>query len=546
VFFAAGALCFAESWAECHRGPFRVFSSAGDKAAREKLAELEQFRHALGVTIGVPDIQTIWPVHVLVSSSEAPSEKLVLGRDAYEVAYAPRAPIPEGAKAELARVLLEQGTLHIPRSIEDGLVALFSTLQVNGVHVTVGAPPPQRTRDWARMQMLIANPETYGEVRVFFSNLEHGADLDTAYQNAFQKRGAAIEKQVDEYLRAGNFPTNSINALPLNEERDLRVHPIDKVEGDMARADLLLTRNPAAAADLYRGVPAPSGTEGQAFAALAAGKKDDAYRLFGEAAQAGSKNANAWYQLGLLEPDNTKKRADLDKAAQLNSHWDAPFLALAETEPGPVRRAFWLKKACDASPRNTDCWVHLAQADEKANKFEDAVKAWALAENSAPNDAEREQIRKQRFDAEQQRNDYEIAERKREEAARQADLDRVKNATLADIRAAEAKANAKLGAESSEGAVSWSDLTKGEAKVDGTLGRIECTGKQMRLVITTDQGPVRVLAEPERVSLEGDVTTAKLACGSQDPARKVTVRYDKLQGRRSAGLIGQATAIVFR
>lgn len=545
VFLAAASLAFGESWGECHLGPFRVISSAGDKPARDKLAELAQLRHGLSETIGMPDLDPIWPIHIVISSRDTPGDKFLLGRDAYEIALSPHGPVPDSVKADLARILLDEGTRHVPRSIEAGLIAVFSTLTVSGVHVTVGAPPPERTRDWARMEMLIADPQNYGEVHIFFSNLEQGATLDTAYQNAFQKKGTDIERQVDEYLRSGASGSNSLNALPLSEERDLRVHALDKSEGELARADLLLSTDAAAAARVYPSLEGMPATEGLAFCALAGGNKDEARRLFSDAAQMGSKNPRVWYELGRLETDATKKRADLDKSAVLSTRWDAPFLALADTEPGPVRRALWLKKACAADPRNTRCWVRLAQADEEAKQFDDAVKAWVLAENSASTDAEREQLRQSRYDAEQHRADYEIAERKREEAERQAEIDRVKNASLDEIRAAEAQANAKLGQTSAAGAVSWSELTKSDASAEGTLASIECTGKQMRLVVHTAAGAVRILADPERLSLEGDVTTAKLACGAQDPARKVIVHYNRIAGRRS-GVIGQAVAIEYR
>src|SRR5581483_10897037 len=272
----------ADTWGECHKGPFRVFTSAGEKPARAKLAELEQLRHAVGITLGLPDIQPIWPVRVVVSQRDAAMTRFILGRNAYEIALAPGAPLPDEVKANLTRILLREGTLHVPPPIENGLVALFSTLQVSGVHVTVGAPPPERTRDWARMQMLITNPETYGEVHVFFSNLERGAPLDIAYQNSFQKRASDIEKQVDDYLRAGNFRTNSINAEPISEERDLRVHPLVKSDADLAQGDLLLATNPPAAAEFYRDAQNIDGKEGLAFVALAAKRNDEARTLLGE------------------------------------------------------------------------------------------------------------------------------------------------------------------------------------------------------------------------------------------------------------------------
>jgi len=211
-----------------------------------------------------------------------------------------------------------------------------------------------------------------------------------------------------------------------------------------------------------------------------------------------------------------------------------------------VRRAFWLKKACQADPRSTDCWVRLAHADEEAHHFDEAVKAWVTAENSVSDEARREELHQKALASEAERTDFEVAERKKEDEERQADLDRVKNATLAEIHAAEAQANAKLGDESAEGAVSWSDLTRGDATAEGTLNSVECVGRQTRLVVQTSDGPVRIAADLDRIAFEGRVTATKLACGAQDPARKVIVHYNRGSGKRAAGVSGQAVAIDFR
>ncbi len=42
----------AERWIEYRVGPFHVFSDAGDKVACDRLNEMEQLRHVLGVMLG--------------------------------------------------------------------------------------------------------------------------------------------------------------------------------------------------------------------------------------------------------------------------------------------------------------------------------------------------------------------------------------------------------------------------------------------------------------------------------------------------------------
>ena len=58
------APAFAADWVEYRSGPFHVFSNAGDRAARERLTQLEQLRYVLGPMLGKSELQTIWPVHL--------------------------------------------------------------------------------------------------------------------------------------------------------------------------------------------------------------------------------------------------------------------------------------------------------------------------------------------------------------------------------------------------------------------------------------------------------------------------------------------------
>ena len=51
---------------------------------------------------------------------------------------------------ELTRLFLAN-TGRMPASFEHGLISFISTVQVTGIRITAGAPPPQPDLDWARV-----------------------------------------------------------------------------------------------------------------------------------------------------------------------------------------------------------------------------------------------------------------------------------------------------------------------------------------------------------------------------------------------------------
>src|ERR1700732_2073554 len=61
---------FAADWTEYRMGPFRVISNAGDRPARERLTEMEQTRHVLAGMLGKTELQTIWPLVLVLFQSQ--------------------------------------------------------------------------------------------------------------------------------------------------------------------------------------------------------------------------------------------------------------------------------------------------------------------------------------------------------------------------------------------------------------------------------------------------------------------------------------------
>ena len=227
-------------------------------------------------------------------------------------------------------------------------------------------------------------------------------------------------------------------------------------------------------------------------------------------------------------------REALIKAVELNPKWAEPHVRLAALEEDPGRKATELKRAANLDRRNVELWKALAAAATDANQFEEAAKAWAGAENAAATPAAREAVRQSRLDMERKRAEYEAAERKRAAEERAREIQNLKDAAMADIHSAEAKArkemNANRGPMPTKVEQWWDDSTPANAKkLSGMLERIDClSSRQARLLIVgDDKKPVRLLVhDPDKIALSGGGKQAAFGCGPQKPARRITVEYN--------------------
>ena len=100
-------------------------------------------------------------------------------------------------QTELTRLFLQSNTARMPPAFEHGLVEFFSTLTVSGIRITAGAPP-QPDLDWARIHLLVTDPEYFGKLRVLLYNLRKGVAEEPAYRNAFGKSAAEISWELHE------------------------------------------------------------------------------------------------------------------------------------------------------------------------------------------------------------------------------------------------------------------------------------------------------------------------------------------------------------
>src|SRR5215469_18551016 len=185
-------LAAEDRWVKFASGPYEVYTDGTGRAAREQLVRLEEFRWALGQILGEDDLQTPVPVRVFVLKTTKGwtiGAPVFEGRTTQNIVLDEKMPPGAALYTELTRLFLASNIGRMPASFEHGLVEFFSTLQVNGIRITVGTPPAGGAPDldWARIHLLVTDPEYFGKIRVLLFNLRKGVADDPAYRNAFGK-----------------------------------------------------------------------------------------------------------------------------------------------------------------------------------------------------------------------------------------------------------------------------------------------------------------------------------------------------------------------
>jgi hypothetical protein len=537
-----------DHWVKFASGPFEVLTDAGARAGRETMVRFGEFRHAVGQIVGEPDLQTPVPVRILVfhnAQGWASPAPLAEGRDCYAIVLGEKSAVPPAVYSELTRLFLKSNTAQMPPAFEHGLAEFFSTFEVSGIHITVGAPPPRPNLDWARVDLLVVDPEYFGKLRVLLYNLRKGVDQDAAYRNAFGKPAAEVEAQAKRHLAERDFPTTSLSSRPMTE-RDFPEKPISDADARLARADLLAGSQSAAEYQslLRDGVKVAEAEEGLGLLALAGHRNDEARRHFAASIEASSASARCYLEYAKLEPDDAKAMQALLRAAGINPKLDEPFALMARRDTDPQKRLAHWKAAAERNPRDPSYWQALAECYLAEHNYAEAAKAWKEGEQAATDPAQRERMRQARMAIEQQRLDYEEADRKRRAEEEAREIDKLKTQARTELHAIENKYNDGT-PKPSDKAVPWWDGPNPSGKLTGTLKQVDCLGSQARLVVDGDgrQTVKLLVTDPRKVAImgRGELT---LGCGAQKP-RRVAIEYFPKPNARF-GTAGEVATIEFQ
>ncbi len=475
------ALCLpvlAADWTLYRMGPFEVLTQGDKKHARDVLNHLEQLRWTFGQLTGTQEPKTPWPVRVLITRGATPAGFRAVN-DGLTGVLAEKAPVPMEWNAELLKMFLASGLGRMPANIERGLVSTLMTAEVAGVHVITGLAPPQPDLDWAAMHMLITNEDTRGRVRILISNLEKGIEPEVAFRNSLGKTLPEMDAAAKAHLAASTVPTADISGKPLNATRDFEPRSAD--DGLAARWSA-----ETSAADTAMGM-----------------------------VEAAKQNSGA-------------ARTLLEAAMKKKPEWPQPYILLSEIEPDPGRKAGLLKRAAELSPRDAALWSRFAELMMEYRRYADADKAWASAERAAATPEEKAKMRAMRSQLVDQRAEADADAKHEAQVARERDTQRVKNELLSRIQEAEKKANAGRELPPGTKVEEWWDDPKPDAKLAGMLRRVDCLGKQLRLIVDVNGKVTQILVkDPSKLAMEKGseaVGASRLACGAQSP-RKVEVEY---------------------
>jgi len=538
-----------DHWVKFTRGPFEVMTDAGARSGRETMVRFEQFRNALGQIVGEDDFETPLPLRIFVFknaqgwTSTAP---LTEGRDRYAIVLGEKSAVTPEIYSELTRLFLKSNTTQMPPAFERGLVAFFSTFEVNGIRITAGKPPAKPDLDWARIHLMVADPDYYGKIRVLLYNLRHGVADDPAYRNAFSKSAAEVEAAVKKHFAAGNFQTTSLPSRPM-AEGDFPERQVSATEISLARADLLVGAQSAAE---YRKLlqgheKVAEAEEGLGLLALRERRTDEARQNFASAVEAGSTSARCYIEFAKLEPDSAKAEQALLKAAGINPKLDEPFALLAKSDTDPRKRLMHWKAAAERDPRNPSYWRALAETYLADHNYGEAAKAWRSGEQAATDPAERERMHQARMSIEQQRLDYEEAEKRREAEEKAREIDRLKTEARAELHKAEARFSD--GAPPAGGqVVPWWDGPKPGGTVNGILKRVDCLPRQQARLYIEDAAHkiVKLLvADPAKVVYAGSGEVS-LGCGVQKSRRVAIAYFPKANARLATA--GEVATIDFQ
>lgn len=537
-------------WIKARLGSFEAISDDGRRPATQALSQFEQFRFALGSVLGQPDLRLEPPLRIIVfkNAQEMQSQcppGMITGRDRTMACTTAEGQLPAGLLRELTRMLLENNVSKMPAPIEAALETFFSTVQSTAVHVTWGAPPPpsERTREWALLHRIITQPDTSAQARIYLHNLASGMDKASAGRNAFGQDGAKFEADVDRYFAAGIFGTAVAPNRPLNPDRDFNTTALTSDEGQLARADLLA----AASEGIYKsllqaGKLTAEANEGLAMLALRDKDLTKAKPYMDAARRAGTHNFVALTTYAGMLDNRDLAIEILKEALTLDPKYAQAHWVFGEKLTDQPRRMMEWKQAVSLAPRNYEWAAKYAQLCLDLKQYAEAGRAWMTAAQSAPNTELRDQYLSARSRIDEQRLDAEDAERRKEAAAKTAELDRLKNEARKELAQVEARVNTNpLSAEEKAKTVEWYDDAASQ-KLAGDLVRVECSGKQLRLSVKKDSGETVTFLVPDAKQFQirnGDALT----CGVQMPMR-VTVSFKP--AAKGSKDTGEATLIEFQ
>ncbi len=428
---------------------------------------------------------------------------------------------------EYLHMVINHASAMLPHWLEEGVPDLYSTLSVNASTMRVGDPIEPYLRllasghwlsaedlasgrptdsvifyaeSWALVHMLSLDPRWSKGMPQFVKFLEQGRDQNEAFAASF---GMSMnDALVDLRAYSPSRREMTLPAPPVEKWTASLVTRLAPVDATLMLAGLALhTDHRELARSLFlraakENPQSPAAVAGLGALALAENRKEDARREFERAIAMGSRDADTAFQLAALANDN----ALLEKTLAIDPNFaEAHFLlGVRATDDGNFPTAIeHLRRAVTLFPRRFSYWNALGYAQAKSGDRQGAAESARRAAILASSNQE-EQM-----------------------------------AASLTLLAATIPAVTQTTRESKPDVVtpeSWQNR-KGDARVEGTLTRVDCESVPPRLFVSTETAPgspgktvelnVPNPAAVELLNAEGVSTT--LGCGEQ--SRPIAMEY---------------------
>src|SRR5262245_23024179 len=444
---AATPVAAKDKWINLTTKNFNIISSAGEAETRKLALKLEQFHSIFSKLFNLPAVRPI-PTTVMVfrnDDSFKPFKPLYNGKPKNVAGY-----FQPGHDENLIALTINTNEQHpmsviyheythlltsvTPREwplwLKEGLAELYSSFEVKGNDVTLGAPishhvfllrenkfipisallavghdsPAYNKREkqgifyaqsWALSNyfMFGDNSARQPQMVEFVKGINQGLDVNTAFTRAFKADQATIEKELRRYVGKDSY-NGMIYTLPSTEgEKEMSIRPISEGEAQAYLGNLIARTNRLDEAGvLFKQAVAlepdlPRSYEGLGFVAMRRNRYDEALEQFKQAATRGSKNhlAHYYYADSLRQQAGGDLKSAAPKIAEelrtciklmpgfAHSYYALRFLSLVTGE-NQKEGVELLRTALKLEPQNKHYALALAQLQVRLEDYAAAKK----------------------------------------------------------------------------------------------------------------------------------------------------------------------------
>lgn len=546
-------------WIHIHSSNFEIYSSASEGSTRETLRYFEQVRsfflQAMGKSVSKP-----LPIYIIAFGSEKeyapyrPNEFAAAfyyggaERDYIVLSRASSETFPT-ATHEYVHLVVQHLGFSFPPWLNEGYAELFSTLKPLGDKVVVGELIPGRVQalymekwvplavilsaghdspyyneknkagslyneGWALVHMLRLNPEYQPKFSALLTAIANGSPSAMALEQTYGKPLAAIEKDLQAYLRGDRFKEVVIPAKLTGEKTPLPAEPAAPFDVKLALADL----------------------------ANQPGKQSDTEERFKELTLDDPKRPEPWAGLAYLawgrgRMEDTEQ--NFAKAYSLGARserllWD--YGRLAEREH-PQEAIQALNDLLKLQPERMDVRLELADVQLSSKHPADALATLAPAKNISAKDAPRLfTLLAYTYLGVGDRNEAaKSVARLAQYAATPEDRDRADELKRyldqpkapTSIPPTATRAGSPRLVRRTPAGVDEEEIATPSLSAAGSFVELVCNGQHATMVLETDQGRKRFLIEePTKVNVVAadGAAVQDFQCGPQKPV-KIKVEY---------------------